>query len=162
MLHSKMVIPSRPPLLAWARTLPPRASGVVANADLNSPYIYVAMDPAPAQLGQLRAQVSEWSSAIGLRVDQSDDVVLAVDEAVANAIEHAFETREPGTVTLFAASDMRASFAHVLVADTGTWQPPPADPGTRGRGMHLMNALTDDFDLHHDTRGTTVLLRWPL
>jgi anti-sigma regulatory factor (Ser/Thr protein kinase) len=153
---------TRQPLPQWAGTLPRRAAGVVAKADLAQPHLYVTMDPSPAQLGVIRAQITEWASAVGLSLDQSDDVVLAVDEAVANAIEHAFESGETGTITVFAAGDLRHDAAHVVVADTGTWQPPPADPGTRGRGLYLMNVLSDQFDLHHDRRGTTVVLRWPL
>jgi serine/threonine-protein kinase RsbW len=153
---------TRQPLLAWARLLPGVAAGVVGKADLAQPHLYVAMDPAPAQLGAIRGRIAEWSSAIGLSRDQSDDVVLAVDEAVANSIEHAFDSGEAGTITVFAAGDLRRDAAHVVVADTGTWQAPPADPGTRGRGLYLMNLLSDLFDLHHDSRGTTVVLRWPL
>ena len=38
------------------------------------------------------------------------------------------------------------------MTDTGTWRPPPADPGFRGRGLQIITALAADVDLAARTR----------
>jgi anti-sigma regulatory factor (Ser/Thr protein kinase) len=44
----------------------------------------------------------------------------------------------------------------VAVRDFGSWRPPR---GThRGRGLLLMEGLTDDVEVSHDDEGTTVEL----
>ncbi|MEV4312041.1 ATP-binding protein [Actinocrispum sp. NPDC049592] len=163
MLDSNTFLTTRQPLRDWGRGLPRHAAAALAGADLGQPTVYVTMEPAPGVLGPLRSQLTRWSADVGLSPDQTDDIVLAVDEAMSNAIEHAFEPpAEAGTVTLFAGYDARRRTVCIIVADNGTWQKPPADPGTRGRGLYLMNVLAGTFDLHHDRRGTTVLMKWPL
>ncbi len=163
MLDSNTYLTSRQPLRDWGRRLPRHAAAALAAADPAQPTVYVTMDPTPAVLGPLRSQLMRWAADLGLTDVRRDDIVLAVDEAVSNAIEHAFEPpAEAGTVTLFAGCDPSRRTVSIIVADTGTWQKPPADPGTRGRGLYLMNVLAGTFDLHHDRRGTTVLLMWPL
>ena len=37
----------------------------------------------------------------------------------------------------------------VEVTDTGTWRPPPADRGYRGRGLELISALAQDVEVVH-------------
>ena len=51
----------------------------------------------------------------------------------------------------------------LTVADTGSWQSPPADreppaPGTRGHGVIFMHALMDHVTIDPSAHGTTVTL----
>ncbi|MDT5243799.1 MAG: hypothetical protein QOD36_1175, partial [Mycobacterium sp.] len=46
------------------------------------------------------------------------------------------------------------------VSDSGSWKPPPADPGTRGRGLLLMRTLSERVDLDGTAKGTTVGMRF--
>ncbi len=48
----------------------------------------------------------------------------------------------------------------IRVADSGSWKTPPADPGTRGRGLLLMRALSEQVDLDGTADGTTVGMRF--
>ena len=41
----------------------------------------------------------------------------------------------------------------VEVIDTGTWRPPPADRGFRGRGLELISALAQDVEVTHGPDG---------
>jgi GAF domain-containing protein len=88
----------------------------------------------PEQLGVLRRAVAAWTESNGLSDDSSYDLQLALGEAVANAVEHAYRDRPAGTVTydlaLTGGRELR-----VRVSDQGEWRPPPADPGHRGRGL---------------------------
>jgi hypothetical protein len=65
-------------------------------------------------------------------------------------------------VTVFAACTRPRHMLHVVVSDGGTWRPPWADVGSRGRGLSIMTGVADRFDLHHGQGGTTVLMGWIL
>ena len=86
------------------------------------------------------------------------DIVLVVNEACSNSVEHAYRGLQPGTMRVEAARDDR--HIHVKVADTGSWKTPPADPGTRGRGLLLMRTLSEHVDLDGTAEGTTVGMRF--
>jgi serine/threonine-protein kinase RsbW len=148
---SRVSLPSR----LWALPLPATAD----NADLHRPHLHFKVPATAAQLTILRACVRDWTHEIGMTARKSDDVVLAVDEALTNAVEHAYIGRS-GVVILFAACDRNSDIARVVVSDSGTWRPPPADPGSRGRGLPIMRQLSSVFSLHHDEGGTTVILEW--
>ncbi|MEV6823752.1 SpoIIE family protein phosphatase [Amycolatopsis sp. NPDC051102] len=105
-------------------------------------------------LRTVRDDLARWSAQVGLSRELHDDLNLAVGEAVANSVEHAF----PGargeatcTVTRTAAGQL-----DVVVHDNGTWRPEPADNGHRGRGIAIITALSERFSLDHDDHGTTV------
>ena len=51
---------------------------------------------------------------------------------------------------------------HIRVADSGIWKTPPADPGTRGRGLLLIRAVSDAVDLDGTDAGTTVEMTFRL
>jgi serine/threonine-protein kinase RsbW len=150
------------PALKWAAALPRLAADAIWDADLTQPHVHFKVPAAPEVLPVLRSCLRVWTSDIGLAAGRSRDVVLAVDEAITNAVEHAYVDGRPGAVVVFAACDRDVHTARVVVSDDGTWQQPARDPGFRGRGLLLMRRLADAFDLHHDGRGTTVVLGWQL
>jgi anti-sigma regulatory factor (Ser/Thr protein kinase) len=108
----------------------------------------------------LRRTFRRWVKAL-FGDDDANDLTLAVYEALANAAEHAFAAHgEPGSMRL------RATVADgeitVTITDNGTWRPPPAPTGLRGRGLPLMHRLTTEAHVEPDFQGTTVRLRHPL
>ncbi|MET0135986.1 MAG: ATP-binding protein [Kibdelosporangium sp.] len=153
---------ARLPWTGWALTLPGVAGAAMSNVDFSGPHAYISMPAAAQELPGARAELRRWAREVQFAVDQMDDVVLAVDEAVANAVEHAYPRQggRLGVVTVFAGRALGGAEAYVVVSDTGHWRPPADDPGFRGRGVSMMKALADRFDLHHDESGTTVLLAW--
>jgi anti-sigma regulatory factor (Ser/Thr protein kinase) len=110
----------------------------------------------PGALSGLRAMVRAWLSTQGVPPETHDDIVLACDEACANAIEHAFG-RGPGDAIRV---DLRREDDDVVIAvtDVGTWRagPPYVD---RGRGIEIMRAVMDDVDIRSNDAGTVVTLR---
>ena len=46
-----------------------------------------------------------------------------------------------------------------MVRDQGVWHTPPADPGSRGRGLQLIGVLAGDAEIRPSAEGTTVTLR---
>ena len=82
--------------------------------------------------------------------------MLAIGEACANAIEHAYRDR-PGDLTvelkLRAGGEVQAD-----IRDDGQWWD-EGHASTRGRGMTLMRALMDTVDVRPGASGTTVVMR---
>ncbi|WP_214401344.1 ATP-binding protein [Pseudonocardia lacus] len=109
----------------------------------------------------IRGRLRDWLERWGWRDDDLDDIVLAVDEAVANVVDHAYRGQpEVGKVHVFAwvlvgAQDRRVT---VSVTDQGRWRPVPADPGFRGRGLLMMSTCMASLHIEHSAGGTAVTM----
>jgi anti-anti-sigma factor len=112
----------------------------------------------PAQLAVMRRAVRRWASGAALSDEQSDDLLLALGEAAANAVEHAYRDGATGDWSYEVARAGDGSLA-VVVQDWGSWRPPPADPGFRGRGVEFVRHLADEVDIDRGATGTTVRFR---
>lgn len=89
------------------------------------------------------------------------DIVLAVNEALANASEFAYRRdRQPGTIDVLAV--LRASVLTVTITDRGLWhdRDPDHQQRSRGRGIPLMRTLADDVAIDASSSGTSVQLRF--
>jgi serine/threonine-protein kinase RsbW len=105
----------------------------------------------------LRVRFQQWLRELGAEPAVVDDVALAVYEALANAVEHAYHPQHPDPVMWLQA---RIDHTHLLitVTDHGCWRP-PREPGYRGRGLAMMRCLTTEVHLRPSPQGTTVDLR---
>jgi anti-sigma regulatory factor (Ser/Thr protein kinase) len=82
------------------------------------------------------------------------DVVLAVWEACANAIEHAVD---PAGDSLEVRAELSDSVLRVSVEDTGSWSP-PTERADRGLGLRLMHAAMSSVEITRGADGTRVML----
>ncbi|MEO3759603.1 SpoIIE family protein phosphatase [Mycobacterium sp. B14F4] len=112
------------------------------------------------RLTDVRHRLAAWLSANGVADSATADMVLVVNEACSNCVEHAYRGRDPGRMRVEA--HMGDDVVHVRVTDFGSWKVPPADPGTRGRGLLLMNAVSDRMDVDGTAAGTTVDMTFQL
>ena len=118
----------------------------------------------PASAAQIRREFSEWLGRhFMLDATKASDVVLAVNEAMANAAEFAYVmVEQPGAMHVLASYDGTAATLTVTVTDEGAWR--SADPATtdlrRGRGIPLMQALADHATVDSSAAGTRVCLEW--
>jgi anti-sigma regulatory factor (Ser/Thr protein kinase) len=95
--------------------------------------------------------------------EQADALILAVDEALSNAVGHAYDPDHPGTLDLHASHDPDANMIHVTVCDRGRWQAEDPDPGPlHGRGLILIRALATEVTFEQTPTGTTVRMTWRL
>jgi serine/threonine-protein kinase RsbW len=95
-----------------------------------------------------------------------DDIVLSVNEALANCVEHAYRDHHGvGAMRLQASYDSTAQTISVSVSDRGTWHRParrrPDEPHA-SRGIILMHALADHCTIKARSGGTTVCLNYTI
>jgi anti-sigma regulatory factor (Ser/Thr protein kinase) len=109
------------------------------------------------QLAVIRRELAGWLAPLQLTDHETADVVLAVDEAAANAVRHAYGPDESGVVELTLWTE--GGTLSIEVVDHGHWRPPPAEPTSGGRGIALMNVMSESVLIHYDERGSRVLLR---
>ena len=81
------------------------------------------------------------------------DALLAVNESVANAVEHAYGL---GGGSIHVRAVREGDALRFSVRDQGSWRPPRGDH--RGRGLSMTQRLMDDVDVTTDERGTEVTL----
>lgn len=126
--------------------------------------IRIEFDALPERLQLLRCVLREVTEQAGFTPAQRDAVVLAVNEACANVIQHAYAGREPGPVVLevqaldgglaFELSDWGRSAAIEQL------QPRPLEqlrPG--GLGMHFMQCILDGMEYHPSAQGNRMRMR---
>ncbi|MFP5319426.1 MAG: ATP-binding protein [Acidimicrobiia bacterium] len=88
-----------------------------------------------------------------------DAAVLAVHEALTNAIEHGGGVRwvraaVEGAVLEVEVCDAGSGFA------VGGWRTPPDPMSERGRGLWLISRLADGYDVATTAEGTCLRLRF--
>jgi serine/threonine-protein kinase RsbW len=123
-------------------------------------FVHLSWPADPRQLAPLRAEVRRWLAPLTLTDDAEDDLVLAVSEAASNSVEHAYTPpAADDTVELTFWTEPGAICVEIV--DHGRWRTPAGQPTGRGRGIEIMQRLVAFVLIHHDHRGTRVLLRHP-
>jgi PAS domain S-box-containing protein len=109
----------------------------------------------PGELAALRALLRRWlRNADGGEVEIAE-ILTAVGEAAANAIEHG------GSIAGGPPFEVVGSFdgedVEIVIADSGGWREGRRSEG--GRGLMLMRALMDAVEVEPGSDGTTVRMR---
>jgi serine/threonine-protein kinase RsbW len=92
---------------------------------------------------------------------RASDVVLATNEALANAAEFAYLLSDrPGTMDIQARDDAAGARLTVTVSDSGLWRFPTPGTRSRGRGIPLMKTLSDHATIETSAAGTQVCMEW--
>lgn len=107
----------------------------------------------------IRRRLRSWVLELGVNRALVDDIVLGVYEALANVVEHAYDSApETGTMTITVAYEHET--LTVTISDTGTWRPPVPTTG-RSHGLQLAAAVADDLSVdHRPGLGTVVTAVW--
>lgn len=116
----------------------------------------------PNEMAGLRRKLISWLGEFPLDSDSTHDITLATYEALANVAAHAYPDGH-GWARLQARREGDA--ITVTVTDTGCGIPAtrPKTAGLRtsgGRGLLLIDQVTDQSDIDSGTRGTTVRMTW--
>jgi anti-sigma regulatory factor (Ser/Thr protein kinase) len=113
---------------------------------------------APAVLGTIRAKLAEIAKQCGLPDDRVGDVKLAVSEAAAQVVRHAYPNDE-GTVTVLALAE--GGELRIVIRDTGTRMTPRSDSPGLGLGLPVIAAVTDSTEVISTDDGTEVHMTFP-
>ena len=112
------------------------------------------MPAAMSSLGPLRQAARRWLTDVGADATEAADLLVAIGEAVANVVEHAYG---PAGGTVSVHLELQGTDVLAVVRDTGRWRSPREH--RRGHGVQLMDALTDEARIERTTDGTHVTLR---
>ncbi|MFD0745369.1 SpoIIE family protein phosphatase [Phytohabitans flavus] len=108
--------------------------------------------PADAdQLAPVRGALRRWLDLCGVPAPTAQNVLVAVGEACANAIEHGHRDAPGGPIRLRA--EAYVDRLHLTVTDSGRWKAPVPD-AYRGRGLKLMRAMMRRVAIDAGTGGT--------
>jgi serine/threonine-protein kinase RsbW len=108
----------------------------------------------------VRHRLRDWLDALAWPEPDLDDVLIAVNEACTNAIEHAYPPEAPGYVTIDGSLTHLRSERHVtvVVRDRGRWRPAPVEPRFRGYGITVMRGCMHTVNIQPNPDGTTLTL----
>jgi serine phosphatase RsbU (regulator of sigma subunit)/anti-sigma regulatory factor (Ser/Thr protein kinase) len=114
----------------------------------------VEVPAEPAQLATARHLIRRWVEANDGTDDDCAAFAIALSEACANSIEHAYG---PVNATIDLRASLLNGIATVTIQDHGEWREPRG--GNRGRGIPIMREFMDDVSIERSERGTRVDLR---
>jgi anti-sigma regulatory factor (Ser/Thr protein kinase) len=138
------------------RSIEQAAALVLSPADEAARDFYFEFSAIPFAVPIVRHALHRYAGRLGLDDERRFALVTAVGEAMANAVEHAYDGKI-GTVRLRVVSADDAFVA--TVEDFGHWKAARTDD-ERGRGLPLMRALADAVEIRVDQHCTTISLRW--
>ena len=130
-------------------------------AGFNGPVI-LDVPSDPAVMAAVRALTDKIASAAGFDAEETDKLVLAVDEACTNVIRHAYRDRSDGRIAI--RFTVEWGRLEIEIRDFGRG----ADPATfRGRdfdelrpgglGMHFIKSAVDEMEYGPQSSGGMVL-----
>ncbi|AFM17637.1 anti-sigma regulatory factor (Ser/Thr protein kinase) [Mycolicibacterium chubuense NBB4] len=133
----------------------------VANAERFERF---GLDADAEAVARVRQDFAGWLKRFfDLDSVRCSDLVLAINEALANSAEFAYVLADsPGTIDIEATHLADEQKLIVFISDRGTWRTPQTDPAprTRGRGIPLMETLSDDYAIEKSADGTRVRMEW--
>lgn len=124
------------------------------------PELRLELPADPSVLSRTRRILRRWMREQGAEEPLLSEMALAVNEACANAIEHAYP---PGPANFHLHASIEAEDPStpgtvvVTVTDSGSWRSPRGE--NRGRGLTIIETATDDFEINQTDAGTEVVMR---
>jgi anti-sigma regulatory factor (Ser/Thr protein kinase) len=131
---------------------------VTAGLDVRSALVLDRPATAP-ELTSMRRAFAAWLAVDTVMGEPSDDLVLAVYEALTNAADHAYPPGSTGPVRLVAHRTRDA--VRITVSDDGRWRRAHEAP-FRHHGLAMMRGLVAQLHIDAGGAGTTVHLCSPL
>jgi anti-sigma regulatory factor (Ser/Thr protein kinase) len=102
----------------------------------------------------LRHALAAFMEALEIDREVREDIIIAVGEALANAVEHAYDAQRPGSVELYARTGDDRGVLLVDVCDRGRFQEREHGTPGRGLGLRIVRAIarTVSIDVDGGTR----------
>lgn len=136
-------------------------SGVPGLPVTRHPHFVMSEVPADALcIGAVRRALAAWLYILPFDSTRRADIVLAVYEAMANVVDHAYlDSDGVGTMQIGVTYTVDVGSLDVTVIDRGRWKN-PVHNGLRGNGLPLISALSTVSTVDRSATGTTVRARW--
>ena len=118
--------------------------------------------PLDIELPAVAGSVQQARHAVAaFCVDQALDhegVAIAVSEAVANAVTHAYRDRATGPVRVFA--DHEPGSLLIIISDDGQGMTPHPHSPTIGVGLKVIAQIANSLQIDDDSSGTRLTMRF--
>jgi PAS domain S-box-containing protein len=131
---------------------------IVVYRDVMAPF-RIELPAVAERLSEVRHRLSEWLRATGISDERAGDIVLVANEAATNCVEHAFVGSVAGAMCIEA--HIIDGAIQVRVVDDGLWKTPSGDTRLRGRGLPMMDAISESVFVSRGPTGTTIDMRFP-
>lgn len=120
---------------------------------MTAPDLEISLPARAENVAVIRHVLSGIGDALALHPEVLSDIKLAVSEACANAVVHAYPTGHAGLLDL----ELSATDGHieVVVRDHGSGMMPRADSPGLGVGLPLMASLAESLELSNRADGGT-------
>jgi serine/threonine-protein kinase RsbW len=124
------------------------------------PTLAMTVAADPVLLREVRSRLRRWLAGLGWPDGEAEDIVIAVNEAVSNAIEHAYAETSAADIDITARAVTGLDGARVIVrvADHGRWRPAAVFQRYRGHGIGVVHSCMDRVEFQPSPAGTTVVL----
>lgn len=116
----------------------------------------------PAALSLIRERLRQWLQTHRWPNAEIEDLVLAVNEAASNVVEHAYLQEVLGNIEIAGQVTVKSGgvrIAELTVQDHGRWRPIPKQSQNRRRGIPLMKAAVSELVIDATDHGTRVQMR---
>lgn len=118
-----------------------------------TPDLEISLPARPENVAVIRHVLGGVGDALGLQPELLSDVKLAVSEACANAVVHAYPRGAAGLLDLELSAGARR--LDIVVRDHGSGMMPRGDSPGLGVGLPLMASLSESLELSNRADGGT-------
>jgi anti-sigma regulatory factor (Ser/Thr protein kinase)/putative methionine-R-sulfoxide reductase with GAF domain len=144
--------------VAFERQVPPQGLrddvAMVAMENVKTPEVLELRMPAdPSVLTDVRRWARQWLRRKGIEGQTLSDITLALSEACANAVEHAYS---PAPAEFELRLEKQGATLRAVVRDVGRWR--EARGEHRGRGLTIIRTVMDEVEVQSGDQGTEVVM----
>jgi anti-sigma regulatory factor (Ser/Thr protein kinase)/putative methionine-R-sulfoxide reductase with GAF domain len=107
----------------------------------------------PDVLAGVRRVIRRWLRDLGAGAEDISEITLAVSEACANAIEHAYS---PAPAHFDVEATCEEGTATITIHDRGRWR--QSRGMNRGRGLSIIETVMDDVAIESTADGTSIVM----
>lgn len=116
----------------------------------------------------VRARLRAWLAAHRWPTTHTDELVLAISEAVSNSIEHGYGIHADSVGSSTDVVEVHGTIgrngdglrhAAFTIRDYGAWRVPTGGQSSRGHGMLIMRTCADEITVDRSDTGTVIALR---
>ncbi len=120
--------------------------------------LHIRLKATPASVSLARRLTREWSEGHGATQTQLADIALAITEAVANIVRHAYPGTEPGPIHLDAYA--RPGALVFSIRDEGIGPNESSTNPGLGVGLSIIAEVSDESTITATGRGTHLTLQF--